>query len=364
MKVVKEKNYLLFYLASEKPYKIDINTGVVYGTKDVPIKSVPVYMRDVVFENRNMSNVMRYVERVFDCCPLSNVFRILRENKDILSMLDRLDALNINYMRIQDFENTTYFDFLSEHFSEYVEQMRGNNHPINLRQFYEDMGYALYLKEAGVSLSPATNRSIYNFIRDSFFYANDIRKNQFTKYGKMLCYYLVNGGLFYLHCNDSWNADDHLSYVLYEFCNCCDILNIQPEKGNFLKLFQQYKETARIEKEKVDVEKLKAFYERAISKLFYENDEYTVVIPTSPADFKSEAEQQENCVYRSYLPCVLQEQTYVVFIRKKSDVNKSFITCEVSLAGQIRQFYYKYNEDATENSFYLEYCKHLKEKFS
>jgi hypothetical protein len=142
------------------------------------------------------------------------------------------------------------------------------------------------------------------------------------------------------------------------------IFSIFSLKGNFLKLFQQYKETARIEKEKVDVEKLKAFYEKAFSKLFYENDEYTVVIPTSPAEFKSEAEQQENCVYRSYLPCVLQEQTYVVFIRKKSDVNKSFITCEVNLKGHICQFYYRYNEDATNNDFYFEYCKHLKEKFS
>ena len=87
--------------------------------------------------------------------------------------------------------------------------------------------------------------------------------------------------------------------------------------------------------------------------LKFENEIFTVVIPKTTEDFFNEAQTQQNCVYSMYLDKVIQGTTNVVFIRRKDDIEKSLITCEVSNNGNIIQYLKKYNssnlnEDETE----------------
>ena len=97
-------------------------------------------------------------------------------------------------------------------------------------------------------------------------------------------------------------------------------------------------------------------------KLYYENDEVIIRPLLSVNAFHDEAEKQCNCVERIYMEKIIHGETYIVNVRMKNEPNKSYITCEVSKYGAIRQFLYSYNrmvKDDYGSKLYDEYQKHL-----
>lgn len=67
----------------------------------------------------------------------------------------------------------------------------------------------------------------------------------------------------------------------------------------------------------------------------FEDDEYVIVVPQTPQEVAEEATNQHNCL-RSYMTRIRNGQTAVVFIRRKIDVESSYVTCEV-LGGKLTQ---------------------------
>lgn len=96
--------------------------------------------------------------------------------------------------------------------------------------------------------------------------------------------------------------------------------------------------------------------------LYYENDEYIVRPLLSRAEFHAEAEAQHNCVERMYMEHVYDGCTHVVTIRKKSNPDKPYITCEVRNNGIIWQYLLRYNErprTLADLNFREEYSDHI-----
>lgn len=89
-------------------------------------------------------------------------------------------------------------------------------------------------------------------------------------------------------------------------------------------------------------------------KLYYENDEVIIRPLLSINAFHDEAEKQNNCVERIYMEKVIRGETYIVNVRKKNELDKSYITCEVSKSGIIQQFLYSHNRSVID-----EYGKNL-----
>lgn len=81
--------------------------------------------------------------------------------------------------------------------------------------------------------------------------------------------------------------------------------------------------------------------------LFFEDENFTVLIPTTA----NEADYQDNCVFRLYYPRVKDCSTHVVFIRKKSDIDTPYITCEVNNCGNIIQYLTRFNRDDDAKAF-------------
>lgn len=75
-----------------------------------------------------------------------------------------------------------------------------------------------------------------------------------------------------------------------------------------------------------------------IPALYYENEDFIITPLLTKNDFHDEATQQHNCVEDIYMKYVFESKTHVVKVRKKSNPNKSYITCEVSNNGHIIQF--------------------------
>lgn len=150
----------------------------------------------------------------------------------------------------------------------------------------------------------------------------------------------------------------------------CSYISRYVELCNRLNHERTYKDLflsiSRMEKEKFLMsEKLCTEYQKS-APLFFEDKNFTVLIPTTADDFKNEADYQHNCVFRSYYPKVVNCNTHIVFIRKKSDIDTPYITCEVNNNGKIVQYLRQYNycvNDKSAKEFRVAYQEYLSEHF-
>lgn len=74
----------------------------------------------------------------------------------------------------------------------------------------------------------------------------------------------------------------------------------------------------------------------------YEDDEYVIFPASSIADLVEESRQQKNCV-RTYCERIANNECHIYFMRRKEEIDKSFVTIEVR-NNEIVQARVKYNE--------------------
>lgn len=119
----------------------------------------------------------------------------------------------------------------------------------------------------------------------------------------------------------------------------------------------------------LDEEYKNAHYNEVLNKnnnkpwLYYENETFIVKPILTKEDFHNEGERQHNCVERLYMEKVYEGSTHIVTVRRKSDPNVNYITCEVSKRGNIVQYLAAFNRSVTDNdaiNFKREYAIYLR----
>lgn len=154
---------------------------------------------------------------------------------------------------------------------------------------------------------------------------------------------------------------DYTAEMLKKYINLTTLLNKERNYKNLLLSICLMEEEAKLVREK-----LSADYQLN-ANLFFEDENFTVVIPTTAEEFQHEADYQQNCVFRSYYPKVIRQDLHIVFIRRKDDVNTPYITCEVSNDGRIIQYLTRYNHCVTDaNAIFFRdvYGEYLKRVFA
>lgn len=156
-----------------------------------------------------------------------------------------------------------------------------------------------------------------------------------------------------------WSGNRVYPYVA-RYIQLCNLLHHERTYKNL------YGSICMMEKEKsLMADKLCVEYQKS-APLFFEDENFTILIPTTADEFRKEADYQQNCVFRMYYPKVKDCKTHVVFIRKKSDINTPYITCEVSNEGEIIQYLARFNhyvEDDNAKAFEIAYQRFLHEHF-
>lgn len=176
---------------------------------------------------------------------------------------------------------------------------------------------------------------------------------------KKITFYYEHENWDYIFQNN-WRSSGAIYELITTYIRLCEQLHHERTYKDFFRSLCRMKKEAEL----LEKEPCAAFQKEA--PLFYENDSFTVIIPTTPKEFKIEADYQRNCVFRLYYPRVVDEKTHVVFIRRKEKVEKPFITCEVSLKGNIIQYLGRFNEKVMNKEareFKEEYQTFLHEHF-
>lgn len=178
--------------------------------------------------------------------------------------------------------------------------------------------------------------------------------------------YVINDldKIIFRYEHENWGCLGYMENVvnwIREYIKLCNYFKMERTYKNF------YLSLCHLEKEKeLIADKIAADFQLN-APLFFENEKFITVIPTTSAEFKAEGDAQANCVFRVYYPQVKEEATHIVFIRRKNEPNLSYITCEVNLNGKICQYLTRFNntvEDPDALAFKIAYQNYLEEKFN
>lgn len=103
-------------------------------------------------------------------------------------------------------------------------------------------------------------------------------------------------------------------------------------------------------------------HNQTLRNLNFEDEQFIVVVPTTYEELVKEGTSQRNCAAEHEFHNYLRNgKRKIVFIRKKDDINHSYITCDMGARNhQIEQFLYACNNRVTDNAA-LEFKKKYQE---
>lgn len=389
--MTREKNMVYFQPeTSNKAYGFDINTGVFYGLKGAPIKTAPAGFFDFLsqeYENGTADFILRFMYEVHT----GNAYRVVqdyspRRINDMSRYANRFNLLdklqNIGYTGLANYRAFCIddLDFLDkkQNFKAFAKALKENNR-LTIVEYRNQYEADMFKKALGsIADNPHFTDNMAKYVKEYLYEEKVFSNNSKLTEEELSCavYYLIHGlwdfhyNAFHLDRDDETNYTHSYNYEitgkLVDFFTYCRALHIQPKKDNFFKQAIEVGGMYKLNKARIDNEKIQSAYAEVKTKLLYENDEYQIVIPENTEDFRAEADAQHNCVYRLYMKEVTAGHTYVVFVRKKDAPENSYITCEVNKSGYIQQYLLRYNQrpiDSNDTAFKKEYQNWLNKQF-
>lgn len=333
----KEKQFIYFEENDKKVYTFNCNDQTFLGLRGLVLKAPPTYLKNNDFmENQLMKTLKSFIS-------FTTINKIKLDFNKIESIVE---ATNL-YVRFDNWYVEDIIDFLNLSTKDIIygintfKETRDINSILLNRDFICKIKALLLRKK--LNLPPTiTNPNIITNIeknKDLTYYMYELQAMSDMK--------LYIGG-----------------YIEY-FLEKCKILNkpIKEKGKSFCEYYVQIKKEYEAKKDEILQNNLK----NCNNKLKFETNNYIIIIPTTIEEYKKEANSQGNCVFNYYMQMVAEKQTNVVFVRKKDNINQSYITCEVDNNYNIKQFLLKYNnictneEDLQFKKEYQNYLNTLKE---
>lgn len=372
---VKEKNFIIISLPplrnsnSQRVYRYDINTGNLYGKRNVPLANAPSGLVDYVRGWRNEGSwVGYYLCALVGCSGASGIMNLDADELQSLRIADRIDALGVYCSACGQNCSTQRLQFVDKHFSKFVEYCRQkaaeDDQAWSLESFQDYCYESSIEKGLGLKIDEHCPRGLIR--RVMVLLENRHESDALIKgtlphikmYRQIAAWYIKGayrlGETYGHHFFNSLFRDAITAAVAMEMTEF--------PKGDAIRVCDEILRNYNMKKQELDDKRLANFQRKRWAELSFEYDDYQVIIPTTTAEFEAEAGQQHNCVFSMYLSKVVEGRTHVVFIRKKSDLTKSVITCEVGKNGHIYQFLGHLNttpSDPILRDFRVKYQCHL-----
>jgi hypothetical protein len=118
-------------------------------------------------------------------------------------------------------------------------------------------------------------------------------------------------------------------------------------------------------KAEYDTKRLVQNYARKTKAFTFTYGEYSVFVPTCPQDIVREGNEMHHCV-GSYTDRVIENTTYIVFVRKTTTPDKCYITAQVHTNGALGQYYLAHDRHIyleEDIAFYEAFARHLQENW-
>jgi hypothetical protein len=341
-RIEKDKNLYKFYVdGKDKPYVLDVNTGIILGLRGTAVNTIPPLVKKTL-------NELWYRQGFTATSVLRLMYNDYRpqNHAEMYAFADKLDAIGYT-ASVYELSNAmpNIADIQFKDLAKYLKENEGQS----INDYLSTRLFGIWCVKMGLRadehLTQPMMEWLYKNMNDSRYHKEDIQ---------CFAYFLSRG---------AWDFFDSRSYMrdhLRDLWSWCNMMDKPMEKSDF---YRQYINTKRTYEQHKN-ELLDAGIRKnqlARPALAFENDVFEVVIPTTNAELIAEGENQHNCV-GGYGHRVAEGSRYVVFIRRKADPTKAYITCDIYTDGTINQYLTKYNYGVSADdakAFYRAYQNHL-----
>lgn len=340
----KEKNLIIISLDNASgDYRLDLNTGVLYGVKGSPIKTCPRKREVVDLFPRwgdGCTNLTSVIGVMIDRCSntLSYPAFVTR-----LLAADKIDAVGVGVL---DLWNDQY-EYVGNHIKELVAYMK-----LNERFCYSSFRAWAEFENAKKKLG-----SLANSLTDEMYYAiiNNLTNPTVEEIG-VCAYYLGRGKYWEYHRGNLSN--------LTRYIEMCRLMEKEPQKvNNFMREYCETLNAYKLRKQEFDDRKLNLNYAKHSKAWEFEYGDFIIAIPTCGQDIVTEGQLMHHCV-GSYVDNVVENSTYICFVRRKDNPDVPYITCQVYTNGNIGQYflaYDRYISSDEDKAFKSAFANHLRE---
>ena len=169
---------------------------------------------------------------------------------------------------------------------------------------------------------------------------------------------------YYLGRGKYWEYHDGSITKLVNYIEYCRLMGKEPVKtNNFMREYCETKKGYELRKTEFDNKKMAMNYAKYAKAWEFEYGNYAVSIPTCGQDIVTEGERMHHCV-GSYVNRVIENTTYICFIRHKDTPDTPYITCQVHTNGEIGQYFLAYDHYISSDedvAFKEAFARHLRE---
>lgn len=333
--IKKNKGMIEYWIDGKaKPYILDVNKGQLLGLRGGAIHSIPSPVRSLA--GRHSSTVNRLIYNNY--AP--------EHNPTMYVIADKLDS--IGYTATIWELSKYYSQIVSLDFRKLANHLRNNPHS-SIENYILVSGKADWLSSVGLKVEGQLTEDVVDFI-----YNNWREENAETI--KALAYCLSRG-LYEFFSDDRYTLRNRINNMLYWLKD----LEWSLEKSDFFRQYINARRAHIAKKDEIANRKMAEYQEYRRNALTFETDTHIVLIPTSVEELRNEGKAQGNCV-GGYGGMIGEKERNVVFIRRKDNPNRAYITCDITRRGTINQYLAHHNSfvrDTQDLEFEALYQAHL-----
>jgi hypothetical protein len=357
-------------------YRYDINEGIFENSKGKVINTITAKkaclkeLGSTIGETNYWGDIIKYHPTT--TLTLVAFFNGQKENfacfKECVQMANKLDNLGLPNL-IQKMGSQAYsLHYLSDKpikaFVQWYNALPQDGYTAYISSFL-DYYNELELIKKYPFLKGFTDKNELEYIK-ALLNLQEFKRATKIEQDTMIYYYITRGmykiPLYEEKLFGRYRTNRELTTIL-EYIKICRSMGKTPQKEK--DFHREYKDTLTtyyFSKEKYDTKAMYDNYEKQRKAFTFSYGNYEIVIPQTPQDIVREGAEMHHCV-GTYVDKVVQNQTYIVFVRNKENLTIPYITAQVKLDGEIGQYYLAYDRyisSVEDQEFKDAFQEHLK----
>lgn len=314
--IKKNKGMIEYWIDGKtKPYILDVNKGQLLGLRGGVIHNIPYPVRSLA--GGHSSTVNRLIYNGYT--P--------EHNASLYVVADKLDS--IGYTATLWELSKYHSHIVSLDFRKLANHLRNNPHS-NIEEYILLSGKADWLSSVGLKVDGQLTEEMVELIYTNW-------REESVETVKALAYCLSRG-LYEFFADDRYSLRSKISNMLHWLKE----LEWSLEKSDFFRQYINARRAYIAKQDEIANRRMAEYQEHRRNALTFETDNYLVLIPTTIEELRNEGKAQGNCV-GGYGGIIGDKKRNVVFIRRKNNPNKPYITCDITPKGTINQYLIHHN---------------------
>ena len=334
----KDKNILHIGENENKYYTYDINTGTLIGLRGLPISRTPSIFNLL----EAYGDTPMYYKNMITCIRCS----CINHASALALFIDKYYAMPnhipTSYTALKNLrKDTDNEDFFKKHFNKYMEYCVAHNEQVTA------ISYNHYL--AALFLDKYKKYLIYNdeltvWQKELICTRLSLIDKEVPRLKKLVAKIMSHPNYweYNLVIYHSWAKKFELLQDKHEepqisakmLNSFIDIYRLIPElpliKANTVN--EAYLQAQRLASSYIAEQETrnKELYKSYLDKIKYEDENFTMILPTTAEELQAEGKAQSNCV-SGYYRFIKDMEKFIVFIRDKKNIDKPLITCDINI---------------------------------